>query len=503
MAYNLKQKPNTKESIEFNFASMDFFSSEIIVNGYLTTPYNKGDFTFTNPITPGTWYPVNISIYQQIHQTYDPATTADGEIVFGLSKNPGGTPTMFACFFLISNNSDDTSNDIDKILYLYKKANSITNITITPNLAIPKQTGPCVYYQDKDKNHVLVFSTPITINATTAGFINDSKNPYNNFSKLPFSGYSSSTGGPVKGYETVTSVKQHQEDEIYIDCSPTGASEKDIATYNLPMNSEIMNSKVKMDSMQTVLIVVLIVVFGLIGFIGGPWSYKTFIIKPTSLFFKGKTASSFAKRIKTVEFCILIVLLIIWLINFGIGWSNNDNVFLISFSLCYGVLLFIMYWIISNARSNYDFVDDSIKDLFGTDKIEKDKFNDTWKEEITKYSVPFFYINGNDLSEFLTNVFYDYLYEGRKWVFFAGVFVAFFVGALIYGGTTGTMTETWNNHYSWVVLFITYVIVSLVLILRLKPEKEEEEEKEEEKEEKEEEEEEEEEVEEEEEEEEE
>ena len=485
MSYDLTKNQNKSDTIVYNFTSTDVYKSEMSqAEGYLYVPItntsSSSNLTSSIQALKGSWFMQNIYAFKQIHQTSNQSIVADGELVIALSNSPGtgSKATLFACFLLQTNGKTDIANAVDNLFNLHHNTlTSLTNQTITLNTAIPKQQGPCIYYKDSDGINVLVFTTPIQINATTAGYLNDTGVPYVNTTTL-FKGYSSESAGPVTGYTAFTKVSQNQDDDIYIDCSPTGVSEKEITTYALPVNSGLMDSKVKIDSAQQAIVVPSILVILFFILMGGPWSYKTFILKPTQQFFKGESVMQFTKRIKTIEFCIFLILLLIFVLSITIGgvYGKDNSNYGYVFIFCMSYFLFVIgtYMITYNSKANPDFIDPNIKTNFKYVDGETDKignFNKLWKDEIVTGMFPFMSVDFTDLSTFMGQLS-EYLFsaEKRKVSYYLVVLVLFIVGMLIYGGATGKMDDTWKSPYAWLLLLFAYVIMSLVFIMNLKKE---------------------------------
>lgn len=75
-------------------------------------------------------------------------------------------------------------------------------------------------------------------------------------------------------------MSSNKEDDIYIDCSPTGESAENIATYNVPINSEYTKDAKKLDLMRTLLNLCLALIILIITYFTIPRLYKYGIIDP-------------------------------------------------------------------------------------------------------------------------------------------------------------------------------------------------------------------------------
>ena len=124
------------------------------------------------------------------------------------------------------------------------------NIKISPyyDETIPSQTN-CITYFDTTKNAtVVIYTNPITYNTVTNtttfksyldGLTTTTKlfNVQPNLSSDKINNKSTSSTGST-GSNSKSNI---ENDNIYIDCNPTGESEESIKTYKLPINSNLMN----------------------------------------------------------------------------------------------------------------------------------------------------------------------------------------------------------------------------------------------------------------------
>ena len=77
-------------------------------------------------------------------------------------------------------------------------------------------------------------------------------------------------------------MSENKEDNIYIDCSPTGESAENIATYNVPINSEYTKDAKKLDLMRTLLNLCVALIFLIIAYFTLPRMYKYGVIDPVN-----------------------------------------------------------------------------------------------------------------------------------------------------------------------------------------------------------------------------
>ena len=182
--------------------------------------------------TPNALYPDSLGTYNAnkiylsgvIHNNIKqiPTTNAVGELIIEHNALTG-TGKLYVCILLnYSSNILSDKNSADDLIYVVTSDDKRKQVLL--NSSIPTQQNAVVYTENGNK--IIVFVSPIYI----------SSNSNNNIKKLStvqlFNTYSA----------TYTVLPQNNismagNDDIYIDCSPTGASAEEIATYNVPINS--------------------------------------------------------------------------------------------------------------------------------------------------------------------------------------------------------------------------------------------------------------------------
>lgn len=150
---------------------------------------------------------------------------------------------LFLCFLLMKSNSTVHSNDIDKLIQMTGTSDSFEDIWISNS--IPKQINNPSAVTYNSKNHkIIVFLTPILINNESSNIIESfdtydiSDKFYGTFENLI---NDPSIAGNTRTYllhDSRSVNKSTSEDKIYIKCHPTGASQEEINTYNVPVESE-------------------------------------------------------------------------------------------------------------------------------------------------------------------------------------------------------------------------------------------------------------------------
>lgn len=160
------------------------------------------------------------------------ADTGDliGEIII---EHEGGVYTVFPL-----NDGASSDTEIDNII---DGSTSTDYKNITLNDFIPRQTNCKFYYTDNYS--VYFFDQPIEINRSGE-----------------FTGDDIGLSTYIDGADTITyelipqaNISMQSDDDIYIDCSPTGASQEELDTYEVPINSRMTSDlgQKRMEEMAT------------------------------------------------------------------------------------------------------------------------------------------------------------------------------------------------------------------------------------------------------------
>ena len=274
-----------------------------------------------------------IYIHQLIHYNIQGITTTDNNNIVGeliIEHDSLTRPEkIYTCYLLKTKPmllKDE--NEIDKILSMPDK--EADNLDVDLNAIIPQQEN-CIIYEDKG-NKVFVFTSPILINTASKEKI------VNNFSfttdlfdispkKEGFVSRASSLLEGMSNDDTVViarnNISKRDDEEIYIDCNPTGVSEEEVNMYNVPINSKMASQSQESDYMKTTVNYGLFMLTALVSYIIVPLFYKNVVIDISTVEFKTDIIKRF-DRIRSADVLIGIAFLIIISALFGAGASEND-----------------------------------------------------------------------------------------------------------------------------------------------------------------------------------
>lgn len=362
MSYFSLTNPNNpvdnNDKIVYDYFSTQINKSDIITNPdsdgndtYLktifsnTSPNNNLIYTGSNQKNYGT---TNFYIYGLLHNNITGVNTGNyvGELVLEHIM-PGGT--AYVCFFLAKNtDSNAPTNDIDNIFYLLNDPNSVSSTIILNNIITTQKN--CIIY-DSDNNGqktVFIFTTPLMVNSGSATIISS----YIKTTKL------FNINAPTK-YSIIpaANIVKQQDDEIYIDCNPTGVSNSDIQTYNIPINSELSQEKQKMDYMKTTVNFFVFIVGLAFCYFAIPKMYKTVVIDNSILFNKKFPTGVFDiwQRIRSADIWLTLIICAVFLTMLILGFKDSNYVY-ITTGLFICIFYGLSFSIIQNNKMDKEFM---------------------------------------------------------------------------------------------------------------------------------------------------
>jgi hypothetical protein len=263
----------------------------IYVSNY--TPNSSSNISFPN--VTSTYKSSDIYITPLIHKILNVSSDSDGDEINGvigeliIKHTPVGTSSpgnIYLCFlisFKISALDLVSTNDIDNIINFVMTNGAASGSTETLlQSTIPIQNN-AIQYTNDGKDKIFVFTNPINVNSNSKNF----------FSQLPSSSTSESfyippflLPVPPKNAQKLTSdnILTSPDDNIYMDCQPTGLSADEIKAYNVPINSEYTQNAAKTDLMTFVVQLSIIFAILVSTYFIIPRMYKWFIIDSVNKF---------------------------------------------------------------------------------------------------------------------------------------------------------------------------------------------------------------------------
>jgi len=197
-----------------------------------------------------------------------------GEMIIKNSKLTG-SGNIYLCFLLAADETlpylSVTSNDIDRTISMIitDTTDKDLNISTTLNGVLPVQNSAITYTSGNDT--VIVFTTPVYINNSSASVIKPCNTTTPLFTSVP-------AAPGVYGSLTGDNIKTKGIDDIYIDCQPTGESAETINTYQVPVNSEYTRDASRIDLYKTTVQLCIVFSFLVVSYYAIPTLYKMLII---------------------------------------------------------------------------------------------------------------------------------------------------------------------------------------------------------------------------------
>jgi len=247
------------------------------------------------------------------------------------------SPKCYVCFFL------ETSSSSKKNVLEAMLAREAANYEINMNDIIPKQ-DKCVQYKDGSKN-VFVFTTPIYMTPDLTEIFSDISNL---FSKKYNDKYIVIPGN---------NLNQRDDDQIYIDCSPTGASEEELNTYNVPINSKMLNEKQQTDLMLMTTNFAFFAVLSVVGYFIVPLFYKKAVIDMILFLNPGTGKDVNIARLKAIaaaDIAIMIIFAAVIMFMYTLGMTQDPK--FTSLSLMLSLVLILSASLITMKKSNPEFL---------------------------------------------------------------------------------------------------------------------------------------------------
>jgi hypothetical protein len=311
-----KNIDTTNKKLIYNYYPIIINKDDYSTSTYITinTVFKPNAPNLLYPDTMNSYNATKIYITKLIHNNIAQIQSSNviGELI--IEHTPiTGTGKYYTCFLLESNPAITftDSNSVDDLIDKISKNEN--NISFALNTSIPSQNN-CIVYNINNTDKAFVFTNMIYLNNKSYDYITKK-----------ITGTLSSTTLPKYATYTVlpkNNITQQGEDEIYIDCTPTGESAETIATYNVPIQSEYTRDASKLDFMKTLINVMMFFIFILLTYFTVPYFYKTVVVDNIFKLIKGDEFDK-NKRNVAVDVFMSIVAVVLFFTMLGYGMKNN------------------------------------------------------------------------------------------------------------------------------------------------------------------------------------
>jgi len=333
--------------------------------------YNNGsDINFYNSTLTPTYYTAkNIYLYGLLHNNINGKTISNDSIIGELvieHTNSSNYNKAFVCFLL-----EKSSNPLNRIASKFntsppKNIDDIINFVInnSPTSQSNSLTGLFLdniignsnkssYILHKDtsnpNNSIIIFLKPIIVdNIDNINFVSNLSNTTDLFSiNAPL--YQTIKESFVENFDG-----SNDNNDIYIDCKPTGASQEEITTYNLPINADLLGTKQQNDFIVTAINFIIFTFIVFVVYFSIPPMYKKIVIDTVNKLNPTEVDNPLV-RIRSIDICISLFVFFICYVLFTDGFSNNNGS-----SLIYGLFTVIIFGVsvslIQSKKSEKDYM---------------------------------------------------------------------------------------------------------------------------------------------------
>jgi len=468
---------NKNNKIVYDYNNIDIKKDDIVFDKKtnnlkipVTFPVNVPNVTYPNSLN--NYNATNIYISALLHSniknltdTYPSLVNVNVDSVMGEliieHKEITGYGTLYTCFLFKFVDNNVESNDVDKLLNMYK--NNQPSITFNLNKTLPSQDF-CVVYKPSKLITTMVFTSPIYLNKNSYEIFINKKNKilvnslfnvYNdNYIVLP-----------------KANISQRGEEEIYIDCTPTGESAETIATYNVPIQSEYTRDWGKLDFMKMTIQLLMVFILLLTTYFGVPIMYKRVVVDNISRLISNEIHSIQSKdgriyagkhiRNITVDRVLFIVssLIIGFSFLFSISSKNYNYLQYTVYLFIFGILSIAI--IAFNKSSGYFKEGYIVKDLFDFEKYNQKDVSSKKLSDILKFL--------GDIGSFLSEAFAgkDSKKDVKNWAMIGGFLTFTYIFLIIFRWGIRTINHSTFLFLCWFLPIFVIIPSSLIAVLNL------------------------------------
>lgn len=386
-----------------------------------------------------------------------------------------GYDKIFTCFLLKSIKTK-TSNILDSLIKQYELPDEEKKKKIKLNMNDLIKNSNSITYRSNN-NTIVIFTTPIEI-YTTGDIIKKYSNKTSLFTITPSDGktYKNINELSRVGNTDKINIGQKKDDDIYIDCTPTGEKADKIATYNVPINSEYTSDAGKLNFMKTTIHLSLVMMFLLLVYFLTPILYKGVIIDNINKFIipkeglypdeedkiqdnmvingvQKKIVNTFI-RIRSVDITLIAIFLSIFTVLIYEGYSVQDNFDMIMYALYFAIMFGLSFATIQFSKNSKDFMRTKVKTESGKVELRGNVFPDELQD---KSPINFFKIG--DFIKFLGSALL-YIFIGAKgYVFLTLLFLTGLTMAILMICYSLRTIESMQK-----VLYILLVVTTTILV---------------------------------------
>lgn len=276
---DLNDSTTINGSIDYNFGRISLYPSNFLSGASASLNYSSPNIVVNINDNSSTLLNKSFIAKKIYISDTDTHGIGNGEIIIEHKDFMSSSEKLF--LIIPANKKNDIPETDNAINSLIRNLNDKDNIDFNFNVSLDNETG-YYYYTHIDDNsivsHFIVFEKSVDVkdfpdSTTTPDELTQAAAADNLLI------YKSKSGSNAKKTDNgVVNSMSSKEDQIYIDCQPTGVSKETIASYNVPINSEYTENSSAINFERSTTTIVFFSVACLLSFLVGPELYKTAII---------------------------------------------------------------------------------------------------------------------------------------------------------------------------------------------------------------------------------
>ena len=415
-----------------NNSGTAFSNKDLIINYY--NQENKPNITY--PDYSMKYTARNIRLFSLLHNNIKDVTCDSngqplsnnivGELVIEQSSLTG-YDKIYTCF-LLKDIKSDSPNSIDTLIKQYELPEEEKKKKIKLTLNDQIINSDCITYKN-GTNTIIVFTNALHI-SNTGDIIKKYSNNTSLFDIKPGDNRSYKVTLQNKNPNEKNTIGKHKDDDIYIDCSPTGEKADKITTYNVPINSEYTKDASKLDFMKATIHLCLVIILLVLVYFLVPIIYKGVVIDNINKFIKprdnaypdetDKIANNMVingvqkkivntyVRLRSVDITLISIFMTLFVVLIYEGFAVKDNFDMIMYALYFSIMFGLSFATVQFNKNSNEFMRTKVKTGEGKAELRGGVYPDELQD---KSPVNYFQIG--DLIAFLGAAVL-YIFTGKK-----------------------------------------------------------------------------------------
>lgn len=270
---NVTTSLSESSSIDYNYGRISLYPSNFLSSSSVSLNFSTPSFVANIDTNLNTSF-----IAKKLYCGEKSHGIGEAEVIIEHNDFTGaGNNKLYLIIPVKKNENLPISDNAMNTLFSMMDDNNKGNIDFNLNINLPDSTD-YYYYKTNENTHVVVFNHVIEVKD-----IPNSTSSYTDIYGSDVRGNISikkSSKNAQKTDRGIVNSMSSKEDQIYIDCQPTGVSSETIASYNVPINSEYTENADLISYQRTSTTMFFFTIAAVVGYLTGPEVYKLFIINP-------------------------------------------------------------------------------------------------------------------------------------------------------------------------------------------------------------------------------